>query len=107
MPADVFKVPLKHVHVQFAHCYKQQAGWEKVLGRFARGNGVLLDLEFLTDSSGRRVAVRCISSFSCLSWMLILESCRRLGITLVSPGMSTLRLFPVSSSQCLNIQQFL
>jgi hypothetical protein len=31
---------------------------EKVLARFVRGNGVLLDLEFLTDSSGRRVAVR-------------------------------------------------
>jgi hypothetical protein len=107
MAADVFEVPLKHVHVQFAHCYKQQAGWEKVLGRFARGNGVLLDLEFLTDSSGRRVAVRCISSFSCLSWILILESCRRLGTTLGSPGMSTLRLFPVSNRQCLNIQQFL
>lgn len=55
--ADISKVPLKHVHVQFAHCYKQQRGWEKVLGRFVRGNGVLLDLEFLTESNGRRVAV--------------------------------------------------
>ncbi|ERF71550.1 hypothetical protein EPUS_00539 [Endocarpon pusillum Z07020] len=54
LPVETF--PLKHVHVQFAHCYKQQAGWEKVLARFARGNGVLLDLEFLTDSNGRRVA---------------------------------------------------
>jgi saccharopine dehydrogenase (NAD+, L-lysine-forming) len=49
-------VPLKHVHVQFAHCYKNQAGWENVLGRFARGGGTLLDLEFLTDPQGRRVA---------------------------------------------------
>ena len=46
MAADVSRVPLKRVHVQFAHCYKQQAGWEKVLGRFAQGNGVPLDLEF-------------------------------------------------------------
>ncbi|KAK4044480.1 hypothetical protein C8A01DRAFT_31262 [Parachaetomium inaequale] len=48
--------PLKHVHVQFAHCYKQQAGWETVLARFPRGGGTLLDLEFLVDERGRRVA---------------------------------------------------
>lgn len=48
--------PLKHVHVQFAHCYKQQAGWENVLARFPRGGGTLLDLEFLVDEHGRRVA---------------------------------------------------
>ena len=88
MAADVSKVPLKHVHVQFAHCYKQQGGWEKVLARFPRGNGVLLDLEFLTESSGRRVAVRYIS-FSCSARILSLKSCRHLGITLGSPGMST------------------
>lgn len=48
--------PLKHTHVQFAHCYKGQEGWDKVLSRFPRGNGTLLDLEFLQDDSGRRVA---------------------------------------------------
>ncbi|KAI9806441.1 MAG: Saccharopine dehydrogenase [Piccolia ochrophora] len=48
--------PLKHTHVQFAHCYKQQGGWEQVLSRFPRGGGTLLDLEFLTDDTGRRVA---------------------------------------------------
>lgn len=48
--------PLKHVHVQFAHCYKHQAGWENVLARFPRGGGTLLDLEFLVDERGRRVA---------------------------------------------------
>ena len=48
--------PLKHTHVQFAHCYKNQDGWETVLGRFPRGSGTLLDLEFLQDESGRRVA---------------------------------------------------
>jgi saccharopine dehydrogenase (NAD+, L-lysine-forming) len=48
-------VPLKHVHIQFAHCYKQQGGWEKVLSRFPRGGGTLLDIEFLMEN-GRRVA---------------------------------------------------
>lgn len=48
--------PLVHEHIQFAHCYKNQAGWEDVLRRFKRGNGVLYDLEFLENDKGRRVA---------------------------------------------------
>lgn len=48
--------PLEHTHIQFAHCYKKQAGWSKVLARFHRGGGTLYDLEFLTDEQGRRVA---------------------------------------------------
>ncbi|KAI0639249.1 saccharopine dehydrogenase [Trametes polyzona] len=48
--------PLPHTHIQFAHCYKKQAGWSKVLSRFHRGGGTLYDLEFLTDEQGRRVA---------------------------------------------------
>ncbi|KAI5298884.1 Saccharopine dehydrogenase, partial [Ascosphaera atra] len=48
--------PLKHAHVTFAHCYKNQGGWEKALGRWSRGGGVLYDLEFLQDDAGRRVA---------------------------------------------------
>ncbi|EZG01810.1 hypothetical protein H106_07870 [Trichophyton rubrum CBS 735.88] len=48
--------PLKHSHVTFAHCFKNQGGWEKVLGRWSRGGGVLYDLEFLQDDKGRRVA---------------------------------------------------
>ena len=48
--------PLKHTHVQFAHCFKGQDGWQNVLGRFPRGGGTLLDLEFLQDEAGRRVA---------------------------------------------------
>ncbi|BDD56926.1 Saccharopine dehydrogenase [Monascus purpureus] len=54
LPEDDF--PLEHVHITFAHCYKQQGGWEKVLSRWPRGGGTLLDLEFLTDDTGRRVA---------------------------------------------------
>ncbi|KAJ3331543.1 Saccharopine dehydrogenase [Gonapodya sp. JEL0774] len=40
----------------FAHCYKRQGGWMDVLDRFHQGQGTLLDLEFLTDETGRRVA---------------------------------------------------
>ncbi|KAL0638165.1 Saccharopine dehydrogenase [Maublancomyces gigas] len=54
LPEDDF--PLKHTHIQFAHCYKNQRGWEDVLSRFPAGNGTLLDIEFLQDESGRRVA---------------------------------------------------
>lgn len=54
LPEETF--PLKHVHVQFAHCYKEQANWKEVLARFPRGGGTLLDLEFLADDKGRRVA---------------------------------------------------
>ncbi|KAL4810304.1 hypothetical protein BDV18DRAFT_150571 [Aspergillus unguis] len=54
LPEDDF--PLEHVHISFAHCYKEQGGWEKVLARWPRGGGTLLDLEFLTDDVGRRVA---------------------------------------------------
>ncbi|KAG6842497.1 hypothetical protein C0991_000023 [Blastosporella zonata] len=48
--------PLPHTHIQFAHCYKKQGGWSKVLSRFHNGNGTLYDLEFLNDDTGRRVA---------------------------------------------------
>ncbi|WVO15759.1 hypothetical protein L204_103421 [Cryptococcus depauperatus] len=49
--------PLPHTHIQFAHCYKQQGGWNDVLRRFAEGNGTLYDLEFLEDPiTHRRVA---------------------------------------------------
>ena len=54
LPEDTF--PLVHEHIQFAHCYKDQAGWKDVLGRFPAGKGTLYDLEFLEDDNGRRVA---------------------------------------------------
>ena len=53
---DPESFPLVHTHVQFAHCYKGQAGWQDVLSRFPRGGGTLLDLEFLQLANGRRVA---------------------------------------------------
>ncbi|KAF9907701.1 Saccharopine dehydrogenase [Lobosporangium transversale] len=48
--------PLRHTHIFFAHCFKNQSGWTDILGRFDAGNGTVLDLEFLNDSNGRRVA---------------------------------------------------
>eukprot|EP00039_Didymoeca_costata_P032030 m.36608 g.36608 ORF g.36608 m.36608 type:complete len:362 (+) comp9156_c0_seq2:101-1186(+) len=48
--------PLKHRHIYFGHCYKDQGGWKELLGRFSAGGGTLLDLEFLTHDNGRRVA---------------------------------------------------
>ena len=48
--------PLPHTHIQFAHCFKNQEGWSSILSRFHRGGGILYDLEFLNDASGRRVA---------------------------------------------------
>ena len=48
--------PLKHAHVQFGHCYKKQENWDQYLSRFVRGQGLLYDIEFLTDPSGKRVA---------------------------------------------------
>lgn len=48
--------PLSHRHIYFAHAYKEQAGWRELLGRFTQGRGLLLDLEYLTTSDGRRVA---------------------------------------------------
>ena len=47
---------LRHRHVFFGHAYKKQEGAEALLRRFDAGGGVLLDLEYLTDDSGRRLA---------------------------------------------------
>lgn len=48
---------LSQRHITFAHCYKNQHSWKNVLGRWVQGNGgELIDLEFLNDDSGRRVA---------------------------------------------------
>lgn len=54
LPEEDF--PLHHTHVQFAHCFKLQKGYQSVLQRFPRGGGTLYDLEFLAEPSGKRVA---------------------------------------------------
>lgn len=70
--------PLRHRHIFFGHCFKQQTGWKELLQRFRSGKGTLLvgnpsrgreggrgnvthshcaqDLEFLVNEQGRRVA---------------------------------------------------
>lgn len=47
---------LTHRHIMFGHAYKGQAEGPQLLGRFTRAGGTLLDLEFVTDDTGRRVA---------------------------------------------------
>ena len=54
LPDD--NAPLIHQHIYFAHAYKGQTGWDTLLARFKRGEGVLLDLEYLVDNTGRRCA---------------------------------------------------
>lgn len=47
---------LHHRHVYFGHAYKGQAQGPELLRRFAAGGGTLLDLEYLADAQGRRLA---------------------------------------------------
>ncbi|MGW0419692.1 saccharopine dehydrogenase [Streptomyces sp. NPDC003015] len=47
---------LPHRHVFFGHAYKGQPGAAELLRRFAAGGGALLDLEYLVDDHGRRLA---------------------------------------------------
>jgi len=54
LPAEPYE--LRHRHVFFGHAYKDQPGARLLLDRFAAGGGALLDLEFLTDDTGRRLA---------------------------------------------------
>ncbi|MEV6174478.1 saccharopine dehydrogenase [Streptomyces sp. NPDC051954] len=47
---------LTHRHIFFGHAYKRQPGAADLLRRFAAGSGALLDLEYLVDDDGRRLA---------------------------------------------------
>ncbi|MEC4019656.1 saccharopine dehydrogenase [Streptomyces sp. H27-D2] len=47
---------LRHKHIYFGHAYKGQTGARELLDRFGAGGGALLDLEYLTDEEGRRLA---------------------------------------------------
>ena len=47
---------LAHRHIFFGHAYKRQPGAADLLRRFAAGGGTLLDLEYLVDDNGRRLA---------------------------------------------------
>jgi saccharopine dehydrogenase (NAD+, L-lysine forming) len=48
--------PLRHRHIMFGHAYKGQPAGQVLLDRFRAGGGRLLDLEYLMDDDGRRVA---------------------------------------------------
>ncbi len=48
--------PLPHRHIMFGHVYKGQHAGQVLLERFTAGGGTLLDLEYLTNDTGRRVA---------------------------------------------------
>merc|ERR1711962_470564 len=51
--------PLEHSHIYFGHAYKGQDGWRELLSRFHKGQGELLDVEFMVDDEG--VCVRWLS----------------------------------------------
>lgn len=65
-PADAFVLglkalpedtaPISATHLFFAHAYKGQPGARELLTRFTAGGGEILDLEYLTDANGRRLA---------------------------------------------------
>jgi saccharopine dehydrogenase (NAD+, L-lysine forming) len=49
-------LPLRHRHIMFGHAFKGQGAGAELLRRFREGGGTLLDLEYLTTDTGRRVA---------------------------------------------------
>jgi saccharopine dehydrogenase (NAD+, L-lysine-forming) len=78
--------PLEHHHIYFGHAYKGQAGWQDLLQRFQRGNGVLLDLEYLVDDKGRRVAAFGRSAGSVGAALgLLLWAHQKLGSEFITP----------------------
>jgi len=54
LPAD--GTPLRHRHIMFGHAFKGQHAGQVLLDRFRAEGGMLLDLEYLVDDAGRRVA---------------------------------------------------
>jgi len=44
-----------HTHIYFAHCYKQQPNSKEILTRFRDSGSTLYDLEYFTDSFGKRL----------------------------------------------------
>ena len=48
--------PLPHRHIMFGHAFKGQFAGQALLKRFKAEGGTLLDIEYLVDPDGRRVA---------------------------------------------------
>ncbi|XWV26092.1 saccharopine dehydrogenase (NAD+, L-lysine forming) [Tupanvirus soda lake] len=65
-PKNVFVVGLKelpenlekveHMHIYFAHCFKNQKKSKELIQKFIKGGGKILDIEYLTDENGNRLA---------------------------------------------------
>ncbi len=65
-PSDAFIVGLKelpnnlekisHRHIYFSHCYKNQNGWDLLIKKFLQGQGQILDIEYLVNDKGVRLA---------------------------------------------------
>ena len=50
------ETPLKHSHIMFGHAFKGQVSGIKLLKKFKSGGGILYDIEYLTQETGKRVA---------------------------------------------------
>jgi saccharopine dehydrogenase (NAD+, L-lysine forming) len=50
--------PISNIHIYFAHAYKKEIGSDKLLKRFKDGNGILLDLESITDDQGSQLVTK-------------------------------------------------
>lgn len=95
--------PLTHTHIYFAHAFKEQAGWIELLGRFADGGGSLLDLEYLVDGNGRRLAAFGHWAGFTGAALGVLNWCRqRRGLT---PGLSSLAPWTDSSALVADCRQ--
>jgi len=47
---------LRNTHIYFAHAFKEQNNWQSLISRFTKGGGQLLDLEYMVNQDGKRVA---------------------------------------------------
>ncbi len=83
---------LDHHHLYFAHCYKDQDGWQETSLRFAAGEGTLWDLEFLRDANNKRAAAFGVAAgyvgaaLGYLAW-----ACQRMDIPLVAKPARTFK----------------
>jgi saccharopine dehydrogenase (NAD+, L-lysine-forming) len=99
-PSEEFVVGLKelpdlppmlaHRHVFFGHAYKGQHGGLALLNRFVAGGGALLDLEYLVDENGRRLAAFGYWAGYIGAALAVLHHCGRLCVPLRPMSKQTL-----------------
>ncbi len=103
LPEDT--TALQHRHIYFAHAYKEQRGWEEILGRFRSGGGELLDLEYLLDERGRRVAAFGYWAGFAGAALAVMNWCgQQLGIT---PPLSNIGSWPNKNALCEQVKALL